>query len=93
MRSANALSTRKADLRPRRLLDFISPALLGAVTLTYVAFVLLIINVGQFGFEWFGGYLNILGISLMNAFFAGIVYWQLFGNRNFDVYKEDPLGT
>ena len=44
-RRPDSRSTRRADLHPRRLFDFVSPALVGAAILVYLAFVLLILYV------------------------------------------------
>lgn len=81
MRNASSRNTRKAELRPRRLFDYISPRFFGIAAATYVAFCLLIIYVNQFGYEWFGGYLNILGISLINVIFAALAYWHMVGKK------------
>ena len=48
----------------------------------YLAFVLFIIYVDQFDFPWFGGYVNIVAITVANLFFAGIVAWN--------VYRKNP---
>ncbi|NKB69333.1 MAG: hypothetical protein GKR89_19860 [Candidatus Latescibacteria bacterium] len=84
MRKADARTTRKAELHPRRLFDFISPTLIGLVLLVYFAFVGLILYIRQFDFPWFGGYWNIVGVTAANLLFAGIVCWNLYG------VKRDP---
>jgi hypothetical protein len=76
-----ASRTRKADLQPRRFLDVVSPALLGWVGATYVAFALLIAYVDQFDFPWFGGYWNLLGVTIANLLFAGMIYKQVRGRK------------
>ncbi len=81
MRTVNSRTTRTAELHPRRLFDFISPTLFGITVITYVAFVLLILYIKQFEFPWFGGYWNILGITIMNLFFASMVLWQMYGKK------------
>jgi len=81
MRNANSRSTRKAELHPRRFFDFISPAFFGVAVISYIAFVLLIVYVNQFGFPWFGGYWNIVGVTIMNIFFAGIILWHMYGKK------------
>ena len=60
MRNAHSRTTRKAELHPRRLFDFISPSIIGIAIITYVAFVLLVLYIRQFEFPWFGGYWNIV---------------------------------
>lgn len=81
MRKANSSTSRKANLRPRRLLDFVSPAAFGTAVFTYFAFVLAVLYIKQFNFEWFGGYWNIVGITGMNIFFAGIVVFNMYGKK------------
>ena len=82
MRYAN--SSRKAELKPRRLFDFVSPGVLGMAVAIYLAFWIFIIYVRTFEFDWFGGFGNILGATVMNAFFALAVFWQIYGK------KRDP---
>ncbi len=93
MRIANPRTTRHAELRPRRLFDFVSPALFGIAVITYIAFVSLIFYVQQFGFEWFGGYWNVLGITVMNAFCAGFVYWHMVGKKLNPHETSEDRGT
>ncbi len=84
--------TRKAQLHRRRFMDFLSPPMIGAAIFVYVAFVILIIYFRQFDFPWFGGYLNILGVTATNLFFLGIVLHIIYGKRK-DPYQayEDRL--
>lgn len=84
MRAADSRTTRKAQLRPRRLLDFVSPALIGVAALVYLAFVTFVLYVRQFDYPWFGGYLNIVILTAANVFFAGIIGWNIYGK------KRDP---
>ncbi len=84
MRKADSRTTRKAELRPRSLFDFVSPAVFGLAIFVYVAFVVLILYVRQFEFPWFGGYMNIVGITVANLLFAGIIVHNLYGK------KKDP---
>lgn len=86
-RKPDAGTTRKAELRPRRLFDFVSPALVGAAVAVYAAFVVLIVYVQQFGFPWFGGYWNIVGVTVLNLLFAGAIFRFLYGKA------ADPYQT
>ena len=92
MRRSDSRTTRKAVLRPRRMADVVSPAAIGLVISVYLAFVLFIIYVDQFDFPWFGGYSNIVVITIANLFFAGIVAWNVY-RKNPDPYQatEDRL--
>lgn len=85
-RAADPRSTRKADLRRRRLFDYVSPALIGTAVFVYFAFVLFIIYIDQFGFSWFGGYLNIVGITAVHVFFATLIVRLMVGKRK-DPYQ------
>jgi hypothetical protein len=74
-------STRKAVLHRRRLLDFVSPTMIGLAVFTYVAFALFVIYVRQFEFPWFGGYWNVTGVTLANLFLAGIIFRNIYGKK------------
>ena len=84
MRKTDSRTTRKAELQPRRLFDFISPTMIGLAVLVYFAFIALILYIRQFDFPWFGGYWNIVGVTAGNIFFAAIVAWNMYGK------KRDP---
>ncbi len=84
MRKADSRTTRKAELHPRRLFDFVSPKLIGLAVLVYLAFIVFILYIRQFEFPWFGGYGNIVGMTAINLFFAGIIFWNMYGK------KQDP---
>ncbi len=86
-RVADSRTKRTADLRPRRLLDFVSPPVFALAVGTYIAFVLFIVYVRQFHFPWFGGYWNIVGITAANLFFAVIAAHALYGKRK-DPYQD-----
>jgi len=81
MRNAGPRPTRKAELRPRHLFDFISPVYFGVAAFVYVVFVVIIVYIRQFDYDWFGGYINIAGITMMNLLFAGIVLWNMYGKK------------
>lgn len=58
-----------------------------AAALVYVAFVLFIVYIDQFEFPWFGGYLNIVGISVIHVFFGALIARLMHGQR------KDPYQT
>ena len=58
-----------------------------AADLVYVAFVLFIVYIDQFEFPWFGGYLNIVGISVIHVFFGALIARLMHGQR------KDPYQT
>ena len=77
----NLSTTRKAGLQPRRVSDFISPALVGLAAGAYLAFVALVVYVRQFDFPWFGGYLNIVFITIGNLFLAAVAVRHIYGRK------------
>jgi len=81
MRNTDSRTTRKAELHPRRLFDFISPIMIGTAVLVYLAFIVFVLYIRQFEFPWFGGYENIVVVSVMNIFFTGIVFWNMYGKK------------
>jgi hypothetical protein len=81
MRIQNSQRIRKAELQPRRLFDFVSPAVIGLAAAIYVLFVIFIMYFKQFNYPWFGGYWNIVGITGMNIFYAAIVFWYMYGKK------------
>lgn len=81
MRKANSRTTRKAELRPRRLLDFISPTIIGVAVATYVAFVVLVLYIRQDPFPGFAGYWNIAVMTAGNLCFAGFAFRNLYGKK------------
>lgn len=88
-RKPDRRATRKAELRRRRILDYVSPMLLGTVAAVYVAFVGFVAYVDTFGFPWFGGYMNVAFITLMNALFA-LLSWRVVYARHKDPYMSAP---
>jgi hypothetical protein len=81
MRNSESRTTRKADLQRRHFFDFVSPTLFSIAVITYIAFVFLIVYLNQFGYEWFGGYWNIFGMTIMNIFFASLLLWHMYGKK------------
>ncbi|MCG8607739.1 hypothetical protein MJD09_22490 [bacterium] len=86
MRKTNSRTTRRAELQPRRLFDFISRTMMGMALLMYFAFVVFVLYIRQFDYPWFGGYGNIVGVTAMNLFFTAIIAWNLYGKRR-DPYQ------
>lgn len=91
MREANSRTTRKAELRPRRLFDFISPALFGTAIFMYFAFIVLVLYINQFQFYWGSkAFMNIIILTAGNLLFAGIITWNLYGKKldPYQAYKD-----
>ena len=87
MREQDTRTTRTATLQPRRLLDFVSPVLVGVAAVVYLMFCVFIVYVRQFGFPWFGRYLNIVIITAANVLFGIIITRKLRGKR-LDPYQD-----
>jgi hypothetical protein len=97
MRAAARGRLRTAELKARRLFEFVSPALLGTAAATYVGAVgSLLLFEGRPGWLVGGllGWLSlhrqgvmIASLTIYNALFAGIIAWSLYGR------KQDPYQT
>ena len=82
MRRANSATTRKADLRPRRLFDFVSPVLL----LATIGFFLAALVFDQYLHDFVASWENktiqrAMVLTGANLFFAAIGSWQLYGRK------------
>ncbi len=82
MRKANSPTTRKAQLQPRRLFDFVSSTLFGLAVLLYFAFVFFVLYIYQFEFHPESkAFINIITLTVCNLFFAGIIAWNMYGKK------------
>jgi hypothetical protein len=82
MKEADLRTTRKAELHPRRLFDFISPAIVGLAIFMNVACIWFYLYRDQYQFHW-GSDAFVISITLiaMNALFAGIIFRNLHGKK------------
>ena len=82
MRKADTKSTRYAELNPRRLFDFISPAVFALAIFMYIACILFFYNIHQFHLHPSNDTLIIfVSLTLMNSLFAGIIFRNLTGKK------------
>ena len=91
MRKANSRTTRKAELHPRRLFDFISPTFIGMAIFMYLAFMLFVLYIYQFQFHWGSkAFIMIILLTAGNLLFAGIIIWNLYGKKinPYQAYKD-----
>ena len=72
---------RTTELRPRRFFDFVSPAMIVAAALVYVAFVAFILYYRSFGFPWFTAAGNIIGVTACNLAMAACIGLVLRARR------------
>jgi hypothetical protein len=98
MRAAARGRIRTAELKVRRLFEFVSPTLVGAAAAMYVGATasLLLIEGGP---GWLVGgllgwlsfhrqYVMIASLTICNAMFAGVILWSLYG-RKLDPHQTD----
>ena len=91
MRNANSRTTRKAELHPRRLFDFISPTFIGMAIFMYSALILFVLYIYQFQFHWGSkAFIMIILLTAGNLLFAGIIIWNLYGKKinPYQAYKD-----
>jgi hypothetical protein len=79
---------RTAELRRRQLSDFVSPAMLVAAALTYVAFIAFVLYYRRFEFPWFTATGNIVGVTAINFLLVAVIAAALRGRRH-DHYQAD----
>ncbi len=81
MRAANQSSTRIAILQPRRLFHYVSPIYIAIAIISYLAFILTVHYISLNPFDGFAGYVNIVGVTGLNLFFAAIAARQIYGKK------------
>lgn len=82
MKKANLATTRQADLRPRRLLNFVSPTLVGATVLFFVAMLYYSFYVNDFVFSWNSDTTQMaLVVTATNVLFLVIGGFTLYGRK------------
>jgi hypothetical protein len=91
MRAAARGRIRTAELKARRLFDFVSPALLGTAVAMYVAATASILYLDKPP-GWIPSAVspwaaNLAAMTISNALFAGMMVWTLYGR------KQDPHQT
>lgn len=89
-RQPDPSSTRSAELRPRRLFDFVSPRLLAVAGGLYVALIALVVVVARYDYPWFGGYPNLIGITALYVIF-GATLWMAIRGRRRDPWASDEV--
>jgi hypothetical protein len=70
---------RTTQLRRRRLVDFVSSAMLAVAVVTYVGFVAFILYYETFGFEWFWPNFNIALVTLMYLVLGATIAVTVYG--------------
>jgi hypothetical protein len=72
---------RTTQLRPRRLVDFVSPATLVIAALMNVAFIAFVLYYRRFNFTWFTAAGNIAGVAVLFLLFSAAIGIALRGPR------------
>ncbi len=85
MRAANTNSMRKAELRPRRLFEYVSPGLLALAIASFVAVIAFDLHVTGYTLDWSRDPMQ-RDVTLVgtNVFLVALGLWYLFGR------KRDP---
>lgn len=82
MRKANTATTRTAALRPRRLLDFVSPMLVAITILLYIMVILFDLYVHDYVFDWGHDTLRRAAvITATNVLLGSVGAWNLYGRK------------
>jgi len=88
MRRINASKIRKAQLSPRHITNYASPFLIGLTAVIYLLFVGLVAYISEHPFDGFAGYVNVLGVTLINLFFGAFIYKNVYGKK-VDPHQSD----
>ncbi len=82
MREANTNKSRKANLAPRRLFDFVAPGLVAVAVAMFIGFAVFVLYLYDFDFS-FGGkpMSSILVLASGNLLFIAIIAWNLRGKK------------
>lgn len=82
MRQANSASTRKAELRQRRLFNFLSPKVFGLAVFLFLATIIFDLYVHEFVYDWgHDTYQRAMVMTATNLFLAAIGAWNLYGRK------------
>ena len=82
MRKVNSSTVRKAEMRRRRLFNYVSPTIVGLAVFLFLASILFDLYVHDFVFQW--GHDTIQRTMVLtgtNLFLAAIGAWQLYGRK------------
>lgn len=81
--------SRKAELRPRRLFDFVSQRLVVVAAFLYCAYIIINLLIHDFAlFSKDEVIISIVGITFLQVYFLAIVYWKMHGKKQ-NPYLDD----
>ena len=82
MRKVNSLSVRKAELKPRRLLDYVSPIYLTLAILSNLLCIAFFYGLHGLQFHLSNDTIVIVvALILSNAIYGATIYWNLYGKK------------
>jgi hypothetical protein len=82
MRQAHVTSSRKAELRRRRLFDYVSPGIFGLAVLLLLSTMFFDLYVHQFVIQWDHDTVQRIVVMLVtNLFLAALGAWHLYGRK------------
>jgi len=82
MRKADIRTTRKADLQPRRLFDFVSPIFVTIAVFLFIVCIGFYHTINPFRFDPSNDtFVIAITMILSNLLFAGIIFWNLYGKK------------
>jgi len=92
MRQASTHSLRKASLKPRRFLNYITTFNKVLIIMSHLLFFGVVEYYVQNPFEHFGGYENLMTMVFIDVFLLGIVAWNIVGKKlNPHITSEDRI--
>ncbi|MBL1214306.1 MAG: hypothetical protein HND52_13185 [Ignavibacteriae bacterium] len=82
MRKADTRTTRKAELMPRKLTDFVSPIAVGLAIFMFFACLLFFYLLEGFQYDLRNDtFIIFLTLGFSNLFFCVIIYWNIYGKK------------
>ena len=82
MRKADTRTTRKAELMPRRLTDFVSPIAVGLAIFMFFACLLFFYLLEGFQYDLRNDtFIILITLCLSNLIFCVIIYWNIYGKK------------
>ncbi len=79
MRQSNTNTVRKANLQPRKMLNYFSPFYLSLLVISNLGFIAVVEYFVRNPFEHFGGYYNLVGLVFIDVFMFSILAWNIHG--------------
>ncbi|KAA3613120.1 MAG: hypothetical protein D8M58_12490 [Calditrichaeota bacterium] len=82
MRKADMRTTRKANLQPRNLFDYVSSVAVSFAFILIVACIAFFYSLYGFSFDFENKtFVIVLSLVFSNLIFAGIIFWNLYGKK------------